>query len=590
MLGARWICLLFALPALVLAQTNAPVINLAGTFNDWNPTNAAYAMKPVGDEAYELQTFFRAGQYKLKFAVNGGWEKGLGGSVGGRLVQSGSDINLVIPKHGAYWFRLALRDHTWEFEEIPLTAPHAVVNVQGIVEVNVPIVLDASESVARPDHEIRTYQFSTNVLHSGPDNPQASVILPREGTYQFTCTVNDGIASAPEVITLKAESSYQLGNNSLRRVALGRFEFVLKTTNDVLTLTRNHDPQNPITNVVLSAGFWRIQYDERAGALHCTQHNYSEFRYRPDEDLILKDRVKIRTVALAGSFNGWSPTATPLTLCDDDSYVAYLRLEDGAYQYKFVINGDIWRPDPRADPDLRVDDGRGGFNSGIFIGERAKSYGAQPRGDVNLAAVRQKVEPLSPEFAEVRLRTLRGDATSVTLELGEPRPPGWRPIPMQAGEPQDGFEWWSATVPVTEPLRYYFTLRDGQTTRRYGDEPFSVVVTNRVVVPEWARHVVWYQIFPDRFRNGTPENDPPQTLPWRWDWYKFAPGETPNEAKTFSPAWYSRRFGGDLQGVIEKLPYLRDLGVTALYFCPVFESSSNHGYDTVDYRHVSRYF
>ena len=104
--------------------------------------------------------------------------------------------------------------------------------------------------------------------------------------------------------------------------------------------------------------------------------------------------------------------------------------------------------------------------------------------------------------------------------------------------------------------------------------------------PDWAKNVVWYQIFPERFRNGTTQNDPPRTLPWRWDWYKFASWETPNDAKTFSRNWGGRRFGGDLQGLIEKLPYFHDLGVTALYFNPVFESSSNHGYDTVDYRHI----
>ncbi len=114
--------------------------------------------------------------------------------------------------------------------------------------------------------------------------------------------------------------------------------------------------------------------------------------------------------------------------------------------------------------------------------------------------------------------------------------------------------------------------------------------SSQVATPEWAKNVVWYQIFPERFRNGTTQNDPPHTLPWRWDWYKFAPWEKPNAAKTFSGAWGSRRFGGDFQGLIEKLPYFHELGVTALYFCPVFESGSNHGYDTVDYRHISEFF
>ena len=108
--------------------------------------------------------------------------------------------------------------------------------------------------------------------------------------------------------------------------------------------------------------------------------------------------------------------------------------------------------------------------------------------------------------------------------------------------------------------------------------------------PNWAKHVVWYQIFPERFRNGTAQNDPPRTLPWRWDWYKFAPRERPNAAGNFSRDWGSRRFGGDLQGLTEKLPYFHELGVTALYLNPVFESGSNHGYDTIDYRHISEFF
>ncbi|HUJ09096.1 MAG TPA: glycoside hydrolase family 13 protein [Verrucomicrobiae bacterium] len=108
--------------------------------------------------------------------------------------------------------------------------------------------------------------------------------------------------------------------------------------------------------------------------------------------------------------------------------------------------------------------------------------------------------------------------------------------------------------------------------------------------PDWAKNVVWYQIFPERFRNGTPLNDPPRTLRWRWDWYKFAPWETPNDAKSFSRDWGSRRFGGDLQGITAELPYFHQLGVTALYFNPLFESGSNHGYDTIDYRHISEFF
>jgi glycosidase len=84
-------------------------------------------------------------------------------------------------------------------------------------------------------------------------------------------------------------------------------------------------------------------------------------------------------------------------------------------------------------------------------------------------------------------------------------------------------------------------------------------------VPYWVQDAIFYQIFPDRFRNGDPTNDPPNVKPW---------GAEPT-VRGFQ--------GGDLRGVIEKFDYLLDLGVNALYFCPVFKSSANHRYHTVDY-------
>ncbi len=86
--------------------------------------------------------------------------------------------------------------------------------------------------------------------------------------------------------------------------------------------------------------------------------------------------------------------------------------------------------------------------------------------------------------------------------------------------------------------------------------------------PAWVRDAMFYQIFLDRFRNGDPGNDPPGTRPW---------GEPPSH-RSFQ--------GGDLPGIVEKLPYLDDLGVTALYLTPIFTASTNHRYDTEDYDRV----
>ena len=124
-------------------------------------------------------------------------------------------------------------------------------------------------------------------------------------------------------------------------------------------------------------------------------------------------------------------------------------------------------------------------------------------------------------------------------------------------------------------------------------------------VPQWAKCAVWYQIFPERFFNGDKSNDPMpidlkgswphfvpngwQITPWTSDWYKLQPWEK-NDGKGFYWNAGTRRYGGDLKGVIEKLDYLKDLGINAIYLNPVFESPSLHKYDASMYRHIDNNF
>lgn len=125
-------------------------------------------------------------------------------------------------------------------------------------------------------------------------------------------------------------------------------------------------------------------------------------------------------------------------------------------------------------------------------------------------------------------------------------------------------------------------------------------------VPEWSRQAIWYQIFVERFRNGDPTNDPtakdivgtyPDSVPGTWkvtpwgqQWYK---PDDYFEQSPLSDQWNNlqlRRYGGDLQGVIDKLDYVKSLGVTAIYLNPLNDSPSLHKYDPRYWRHIDRNF
>jgi glycosidase len=133
----------------------------------------------------------------------------------------------------------------------------------------------------------------------------------------------------------------------------------------------------------------------------------------------------------------------------------------------------------------------------------------------------------------------------------------------------------------------------GKTTRLRGDSFQLTVYDKSFTTPAWLQGAVVYEIFADRFRNGDPSNDP--CRPVCPVFYANIPAilhPTWNEPVEDSRAtgFFNRDFfGGDLQGVTEKLDYLKSLGVDAIWLTPIFKSRSNHRYDTDDYMQVDPY-
>lgn len=138
------------------------------------------------------------------------------------------------------------------------------------------------------------------------------------------------------------------------------------------------------------------------------------------------------------------------------------------------------------------------------------------------------------------------------------------------------------------------------------DHTDALTDTNIKNAPAWAKEVVWYQIFVERFRNGDPNNDPTpwdiygaypdlipkhwKITPWTQDWYKPDTWFAETGLDKFQDNLQLRRYGGDLQGVLDKLDYLQDLGITAIYFNPLNDAPSLHKYDPRSWRHIDRNF
>lgn len=163
------------------------------------------------------------------------------------------------------------------------------------------------------------------------------------------------------------------------------------------------------------------------------------------------------------------------------------------------------------------------------------------------------------------------------------------------------FDVYAAVVPGQQTSQgYYFQITPvhGRTTylSAGGADTFQPETSEEFTLvpgfhtPAWAKGAVFYQIFPDRFYNGDPSNDV-VTREYMYDGYPAIRvgqwSKVPDPTAYASGGNRTREFyGGDLQGIIDKLSYLKNLGIQALYLTPVFVSPSNHKYDTQDYSHV----
>ena len=210
------------------------------------------------------------------------------------------------------------------------------------------------------------------------------------------------------------------------------------------------------------------------------------------------------------------------------------------------------------------------------------------------ADYRCPMEPDAGDTVRIRFRAAKQDLDSVYLVDDGGGQQEMRPV---SGEGQPAFTFYETEILLSEdPYRYCFRLEKGGETCWYSkigvsEHPewgYPFRITPGFHTPDWAKGAVIYQIFVDRFRNGCPDNDV------RDGEYLYVAGRPVRRVRDWGqppePLDVNNFYGGDLQGVLEKLDYLKDLGVEVIYFNPIFVSPSNHKYDIQDYDYIDPHY
>lgn len=213
---------------------------------------------------------------------------------------------------------------------------------------------------------------------------------------------------------------------------------------------------------------------------------------------------------------------------------------------------------------------------------------------------RMPENPKTGERVTVKIRTLKNNPTKVLLHFID-----GNTIEMKKLSSDKTFDYYFAEFKMGNNLTYYyfeiikddvniFYSRRGVELKEPG-KSFSFKIIPNFINPEWMKGAVIYQIFVDRFYNGDKTNDvvDNEYMYDNWpavkvdDWYQYPDSSIPyakgsNRTREF--------YGGDLEGIIQKLDYLKQIGIDVIYLNPIFVSPSNHKYDSQDYDYVDPHY
>lgn len=341
---------------------------------------------------------------------------------------------------------------------------------------------------------------------------------------------------------------------------------------------------------------------------------------------------KIQKLEIAGSFNNWIPESSPITMKSDTEAQVVLNLKNGYYEYKYIING-LWEE---------------GKNRTLIVGENGKLF---PKGqlgtgtfsydafdeNIEIKAISHKINKISNTEYEFTLRTQINDVERAYISIIENDEIEQIMELERLTDTTNQFDYFKRHVSFDDAngeFSILYILEDARQKAffnghelKYGNGIERITVDKKsdmelFYIPSWTKEAIWYNIFPDRFYNANSYNDPIfnefgpesfgvnilhehnfiQDYKWKLNNVQLSKFDRNRWTSDFSErtSWeklgeqglsyslkYARMYGGDIQGIKEKIPYLKELGINAVWLNPVFFSYQNHKYGANDFRHIS---
>lgn len=203
------------------------------------------------------------------------------------------------------------------------------------------------------------------------------------------------------------------------------------------------------------------------------------------------------------------------------------------------------------------------------------------------------VSPCQPKINEnisIKIRTGKNNIDRVFIHFDSEK------IPMSYYYSEELFDYYYINLSYTKnQLKYYFSLEKDNIVYFYNkrgiytdiDQIYNFNVIYGFETPDWAKGAVMYQIYVDRFFNGDEKND---VVDYEYMYLGRVAKKITDWDSDVKSDDICNFYGGDLSGVIKKMSYLKELGIEAIYFNPIFVSPSNHKYDTQDYDYVDPHY